>query len=294
MATIRHESVLALLSMEEVISALPYPIIVVNGENTIVYLNGAGENFFEQSRERIAEQSLFKLFPVDSPIHTLLSKVRSDGVSISECDIDFIFQNGDGKSLSISVAPLNDNSGLAVICIHPQEVARNLERQHIHRNAARSVTAMASMLAQKVRTPLCGIKGAAQLLEHGENARDKELAHLICGEVDRICALVDNMDKFGSGAVFEHRPVNIHEDNENLARSVERHLKKYFDAHLGELPAPGLYDRILREVERPLISLTLSMTSGNQVRAAKVLGLNRNTLRKKIRQLNIDIVRSSQ
>ena len=76
--------------------------------------------------------------------------------------------------------------------------------------------------------------------------------------------------------------------------TIERHLKKYFDAHWGELPAPGLYDRIFREVERPLISLTLSVTSGNQVRAAKVLGLNRNTLRKKIRELNIDIVRSSQ
>jgi two-component system nitrogen regulation response regulator GlnG len=57
------------------------------------------------------------------------------------------------------------------------------------------------------------------------------------------------------------------------------------------LPAPGLFDRILREVERPLIALTLEATRGNQIRAAEVLGLNRNTLRKKIRELSIPVVR---
>ena len=60
------------------------------------------------------------------------------------------------------------------------------------------------------------------------------------------------------------------------------------------LPAAGLYQRVLREVERPLITLTLQATQGNQIRAAEVLGLNRNTLRKKIRQLNIPIVRGAK
>ncbi|MGE5441742.1 MAG: helix-turn-helix domain-containing protein, partial [Bacteroidota bacterium] len=65
----------------------------------------------------------------------------------------------------------------------------------------------------------------------------------------------------------------------------------YFNAHGDALPAPGLFDRVLREVEKPLIILTLEATRGNQIRAAEVLGLNRNTLRKKIRELNIPIVR---
>jgi two-component system nitrogen regulation response regulator GlnG len=83
-------------------------------------------------------------------------------------------------------------------------------------------------------------------------------------------------------------------DDDNLGAAVERHLSRYFDAHRDGLPAPGLYDRILREMERPLISLTLSATLGNQLQAAKVLGLNRNTLRKKIRELQIDVVRGSK
>ena len=79
--------------------------------------------------------------------------------------------------------------------------------------------------------------------------------------------------------------------DEGLEASVERVLKKYFDAHEGVLPPPGLYDRILREVEGPLIRLCLGATRGNQIQAAKVLGLNRNTLRKKIRDLGIPVVR---
>jgi two-component system, NtrC family, nitrogen regulation response regulator GlnG len=78
---------------------------------------------------------------------------------------------------------------------------------------------------------------------------------------------------------------------EGLAAAVERHIKGYFAAHKGGLPAAGLYDRVLREIERPLIVLTLGATRGNQIRAAHLLGLNRNTLRKKIRELDIPVVR---
>ena len=80
-------------------------------------------------------------------------------------------------------------------------------------------------------------------------------------------------------------------NGEGLAGAVERHIKGYFAAHKGGVPAAGLYDRVLREIERPLIVLTLGATRGNQIRAAHLLGLNRNTLRKKIRELDIPVVR---
>ena len=79
--------------------------------------------------------------------------------------------------------------------------------------------------------------------------------------------------------------------SDGLSVAVERHLKDYFAAHKDGMPANGLYDRVLREVERPLISLSLSVTRGNQIRAAELLGLNRNTLRKKIRELDIQVIR---
>jgi len=79
--------------------------------------------------------------------------------------------------------------------------------------------------------------------------------------------------------------------DDSLSAAVERHLKEYFAAHPDGLPAAGLYDRVLREVERPLIALSLGATRGNQLKAAALLGLNRNTLRKKIRELEIPVVR---
>ena len=64
-----------------------------------------------------------------------------------------------------------------------------------------------------------------------------------------------------------------------------------YDLHGDDLPPPGLYDRILREVERPLIEIALDATGGNQLRCAELLGINRNTLRKKVNDLNIEVTR---
>ena len=80
----------------------------------------------------------------------------------------------------------------------------------------------------------------------------------------------------------------------SLGASVEAHLRAYFQLHGDALPPPGLYDRIIREVELPLIALTLSATRGNQLRAAELLGINRNTLRKKIRDLDIPVTRGKK
>jgi two-component system nitrogen regulation response regulator GlnG len=77
----------------------------------------------------------------------------------------------------------------------------------------------------------------------------------------------------------------------SLSAAVERHLTKYFLAQGDKLPPPGLYDRILQEIERPLLSICLAATRGNQIRAAHLLGLNRNTLRKKIRDLGLEVIR---
>lgn len=80
-------------------------------------------------------------------------------------------------------------------------------------------------------------------------------------------------------------------DGEKLAVSVSRHLQRYFDLHGGALPPPGVYQRILREVETPLIEIALDATGGNQAKCADLLGINRNTLRKKITDLDIRVTR---
>ncbi|MCB1333432.1 MAG: response regulator [Roseivivax sp.] len=80
-------------------------------------------------------------------------------------------------------------------------------------------------------------------------------------------------------------------ESEKLSVSVARHLRRYFDLHGNMLPPPGLYGRILREVEAPLIEIALDATGGNQAKCADLLGINRNTLRKKITELDIQVTR---
>lgn len=80
-------------------------------------------------------------------------------------------------------------------------------------------------------------------------------------------------------------------ESDKLSSSIAKHLRRYFDLHGGQLPPPGLYQRILREVEMPLIEIALDATGGNQAKCADLLGINRNTLRKKITDLDIRVTR---
>ncbi|MEO6301001.1 MAG: response regulator [Paracoccaceae bacterium] len=101
------------------------------------------------------------------------------------------------------------------------------------------------------------------------------------GELEQALGGVQTIEPTRAGMV----------ENEKLSASVARHLKRYFDLHNGQLPPAGVYDRILREVELPLIEIALDATAGNQARCADLLGINRNTLRKKITDLDIRVTR---
>ena len=89
----------------------------------------------------------------------------------------------------------------------------------------------------------------------------------------------------------QQQPTPRADEGERLSASVARHLSRYFGLHGGALPPPGLYDRILREIELPLLEIALDATAGNQARCADLLGINRNTLRKKLTDLDIRVTR---
>jgi two-component system nitrogen regulation sensor histidine kinase GlnL len=221
MATVRKERVVTGFNLEDVVGALPYPVVVVNGDDDIDYINGSAENFFEQGNNFLVGRQISNFLPPDSPVHSLLSQVRTEGVSISEYDVDLTLQRGGGRRLAIHAAPFGDESGRAVLSFHAQGAARNMERQLSHRSAARSVSAMAAMLAHEVKNPLSGIRGAAQLLERVVEGTDQDLARLICGETDRICALVDRMGGFVADGPLDRTAVNIHEVLERVQRSAK-------------------------------------------------------------------------
>lgn len=153
-------------------------------------------------------------------------------------------------------------------------------------------------LAQREGLPEKSVDGAAmqRLTAYNWPGNIRELENL----VKRLVALYSE-EVIGAAAIDEElldNPAGAGEESadksENLSDAVERHLRTYFAAHGENLPPAGLHDRILREIERPLIMLSLDATKGNQLKAASMLGLNRNTLRKKIRDLGIPVVRGAR
>jgi len=131
-----------------------------------------------------------------------------------------------------------------------------------------------------------------RLKQHAWPGNVRELENL----VRRICALYGEdliTARIIERELVDHQPpAHDEEGPATLSQIVERKLSSYFADQPDGIPPAGLYDRVLEEVERPLIQLTLSATRGNQVRAAEILGLNRNTLRKKISDLGVEMQRA--
>ncbi len=131
-----------------------------------------------------------------------------------------------------------------------------------------------------------------QLKTHTWPGNVRELENLVRRLVVLNPDEVINEDAIASELAQLERSMPIAEDEEgSFTALVERHLAAHFAEYGERLPPSGLYDRVIREVERPLVAISLAAARGNQIRAAQLLGLNRNTLRKKIRELGIEVIR---
>ena len=211
----------ATLDTEAVLGALPYAVLVVDPDNVVLFANGAAEQFFELSASLICGTPLEDLVLADSPALLLIAQVRAGGSSVTEYDVTLSLPGRRPSNLTIAAAPCMDAENTIALSLHEQSIARKIDQQLVHRNAARSVTALGAMLAHEVKNPLSGIKGAAQLLEQTSDENDRELTRLICEESDRICALVDRMGVFADAPPLDRDPLNIHEVLERVRRIAE-------------------------------------------------------------------------
>jgi len=215
---------------DAVLNALPLPVITVAADGKIANANVAAETFFEVSALLLRRQMLHELVPFGSPLLALIDQVRHRGAAVNEYKVDLSTPRNPGDRLvDLHVAPLPERPEHIVVMLQERTIADKMDRQLTHRGAARSVSALAAMLAHEIKNPLSGIRGAAQLLEQSAGEDDRTLTRLICDEADRIVKLVDRMEVFSDERPIEREPVNIHAVLEHVKRLAQsgfaRHIK---------------------------------------------------------------------
>lgn len=196
---------------EAILNALAEAIFVVDAADRLSFVNQAAEAFLASSALTLLGRRLDSVLPPDSPVFSLIQHARESGNSVSEAGLTLETPKIGSHFVSVTASSVSEYAGSVAVSFQERSIARKIDGQLVHRNAARSVTAMAAMLAHEVKNPLSGIRGAAQLLETDAKAEDQELTNLICEEADRIVALVDRMEMFTDGLPLKREAVNIHE-----------------------------------------------------------------------------------
>lgn len=204
-----------------VLNALPQVLLVVGADYRVRFVNFEAQEFFDASEGAMTGQHLCELVPQDSPIFAMIDQALAQNCRLSDHGVSLETPRTGGTLLTVTAAPLSEPADAVVVTLQPISIARRIDNQLTHRNAARSITAMGAMLAHEVKNPLSGIRGAAQLLEQNAEDSDRALTRLICDEADRIVALVDRMEAFSSNRPIERGPVNIHSVLEHVRRLAQ-------------------------------------------------------------------------
>jgi two-component system nitrogen regulation sensor histidine kinase GlnL len=213
-------------------NSLPNPVLTVDAEGTIVEVNGAAENFLGASQRQLSGQRLTRLAGEGSRLADLVRQVLRHGGKMAEYGVELSWPEMPTRLVDLHAASMADpgvgRGPSAVVMIHPRAIVETMDRSLSHRNAARSVTGMAQMLAHEIKNPLAGISGAAQLLQMNLSDDEQELTVLIREEAERIGSLVGRVEQFGEIGPGRYAPVNIHDVLDRACRAA----KAGFAAHL--------------------------------------------------------------
>jgi two-component system, NtrC family, nitrogen regulation sensor histidine kinase GlnL len=220
----------SMTAADAVLNSLPHPVMVIAPDGRISDANVAAESFFEVSVSLLRRNAMRDLVPFGSPLLALIEQVRNRGAAVNEYRVDLSSPRLAGERVvDLHVAPVPERPGFVVVMLQERTIADKMDRQLTHRGAARSVIALAAMLAHEIKNPLSGIRGAAPLLEQSAGEEDRTLTRLICDEADRIVKLVDRMEVFADERPVAREQVNIHAVLEHVKRLAQsgfaRHIK---------------------------------------------------------------------
>jgi two-component system nitrogen regulation sensor histidine kinase GlnL len=226
------------ISATQILSTLATPLFVLDEHNRFVYINQAGEMFFKSSQMMLVGMSLDSFVPHDSSLFSMLKRAREHHLSVGDQGLEIANPKIGPKLVNVQIAPFSEAPPRLLVSIQERALAERLRGQALFRGAARSISAMASLLAHEVKNPLAGIKGAAQLLEAGLDENDRALTRMIVEETDRVTDLLDRMEGFAGGASLTFNPINIHEVLDHCLRlatasfGAHVNIKRQYDPSL--------------------------------------------------------------
>jgi two-component system nitrogen regulation sensor histidine kinase GlnL len=235
---------------EAILAAVAAATIAIDDTQTIRYVNASAEQLFQTSAAAIVGAPLTDFLPPNGAVMSLVDQAGRESSPVSAYGVQLDTPRTGVRQLSVHVSPMPDAHRWLVLSLQEQTRALKIGQQLEHRNAARSMTAMASLLAHEVKNPLSGIRGAAQLLEQGAGEDDRHLTQLICDECDRIVTLIDRMEVFSDERPLARGPVNIHIVLERVRRIAENGFAKgikiieWYDPSLP--PVDGNHDQLVQ------------------------------------------------
>ena len=237
------------LLSHDVLHSLYQAVILITPENAIASVFAHTENIFEQSKEALLGADISFLRGVGHALTDLVNRSRTENTPLNSYDVPCLPAIGDIELMDLHAHPY-DLDGAVLLSVQPRRITAFLEKRDQMEAAARSVGGLASMLAHEIKNPLSGIRGAAQLMGRAIDDKNSQLPQLICKEVDRIKALVDELETFSNPVEQSLEAVNIHEVLDhvlNLALAgfgAKTTIRPQFDP---SLPAVhGNYDRLIQ------------------------------------------------
>ncbi|OKH89959.1 nitrogen regulation protein NR(II) [Thalassospira sp. TSL5-1] len=232
-----------------VLNAIASAVVVADRDGKIRFVNQASEQLFNTSAAVLCRSNLKDFIPEDSPVFSLVAQAIDEATLVADHDLLIESPKIGRHAVNLTVGSMADETGCAVLTFEPRSIAQKIDNQLLSRNSARSVSAMAAILAHEIKNPLSGIRGAAQLIEQTATEDDRVLTRLICDEADRIVNLVDRMEIF-SDKPLERGAVNIHTVLEHVRRLAENgfghnlHFEEIYDPSLP--PVYGNRDQLIQ------------------------------------------------
>lgn len=231
-----------LIDPQVILQSLPDPLLVVDGQGAIHFVNFAALDFFNMAESHFRRTGLDQILPPTSPVLQLVAHVFDTGQGISGYDIDVETPRGQWHNLTIQVAPIGEPVLFVSVAFLDRSMARRIDQRINQNKTSKSMNAMARTLAHEIKNPLLSIRGASQLLENSLGPDDCTLTQLIRDESDRIRELVEQVELLADHAPVQREILNIHEVLDHARRAAQA-------GFAGHVRFVEQYDPSLPEIE---------------------------------------------